>query len=102
MTCQRTQGFLAKKQVTIETTGDAKKKTVPGKDAFAVLDGIDHLYASKGKKLVHFDLKKDQPSREEIAAVLIGPSGNLRAPTVRKGRVLLVGFNEEIYQRIIG
>ena len=34
--------------------------------------------------------------------MLIGPSGNLRAPTVRKGRVLLVGFNEEIYRRIVG
>ena len=40
-------------------------------------------------------------SKAEIAAVLIGPSGNLRAPTVRKGRVLLVGFDEETYARFV-
>lgn len=66
-----------------------------------MLEGIDDLYASKGKKVVHLDLKRGKPSPAEIAAVLIGPSGNLRAPTIRKGRVLLVGFDQETYARIV-
>lgn len=74
---------------------------MPGKDAFAILEGIDDLYATKGKKVVHLDLKHAKPSKDEIAAVLIGPSGNLRAPTLRKGRVLLVGFDEETYARFV-
>jgi len=47
---------------------------------------------------VHLDLRQ-KPPRAEIEALLIGPTGNLRAPTVRKGRTLLVGFDEEIYRR---
>ncbi len=80
---------------------DAKKQTIPGKDALRVLDGIDDLYVTKGKKVIHVDLKKGKPSNDELAALLIGPSGNLRAPTTRKGRVLLVGFDEATYARFV-
>lgn len=66
-----------------------------------MLEGIDEIYATKGKKVVHLVLKGAHPSKEEIAALLIGPSGNLRAPTARKGRTLLVGFDEETYRRFV-
>jgi len=65
-----------------------------------LLDGIDQIYAAKRKRIVHLDLKTGKPSRAEIAAVLLGPTGNLRAPTLRKGRTLIVGFDEEIYGRV--
>jgi hypothetical protein len=54
---------------------------------------------ARGKKVVTFDMKKDPPDDETLAAHLLGPTGNLRAPTLRKGKTLLVGFNEEAYQR---
>ena len=34
---------------------------------------------------------------EETVAAMLGPTGDLRAPTVRSGKTLLVGFNEERY-----
>jgi hypothetical protein len=30
------------------------------------------------------------------------PSGNLKAPTLRHGGTLLVGFGEEAYQQVLG
>ena len=30
----------------------------------------------------------------------MGPTGNLRAPTARIGKVLMVGFNEDAYRLI--
>lgn len=66
-----------------------------------MLDGIDHLYATKGKQVVHLDLTTGNATRAEIAALIIGPSGNLRAPTVRKGKTLLVGFDEATYARLV-
>lgn len=66
-----------------------------------MLDGIDEIYATKGKKVVHLVLKGAHPSKEEVTTLLIGPSGNLRAPTARKGRTLLVGFDEETYRRFV-
>jgi hypothetical protein len=35
-----------------------------------------------------------------LAAAILGPSGNLRAPTIRIGDTLLVGFNEAAYQQV--
>jgi hypothetical protein len=33
---------------------------------------------------------------------MIGPSGNLRAPTLRVGRRILVGFDEDSYRKVLG
>lgn len=60
------------------------------------------VYAAKGKKVVHFDMKKDKPSDEELAKVLLGPTGNLRAPALRIGKTLVVGFHEETYGEVFG
>ena len=57
---------------------------------------------AKGKKVVHLDLRKDKPAKSELLDLLLGPTGNLRAPTVRKGRTLLVGFDEATYKDILG
>jgi arsenate reductase-like glutaredoxin family protein len=67
-----------------------------------LLKKVNKVYAAKGKKVVYFDLKKDKPGDEELAKVLLGPTGNLRAPTLRKGKTLVVGFNEETYEKVFG
>ena len=52
--------------------------------------------------MVELDLKKDQPSEEEILKLVLGPTGNLRAPTLMVGKKLVVGFNEEMYEKTLG
>lgn len=68
-------------------------------DAVALLKRVEEVYASKGKKVSYFHLKKDNPTMETLLSHLLGPTGNLRAPTVIKGRTLLVGFNQETFDR---
>ena len=63
---------------------------------------MDELYVAKGKKLVHVDLKREKPPRAELLSLLLGPTGNLRAPTLRKGRKLIVGFDEATYRKLLG
>ena len=67
-----------------------------------MLEGVDELYATKGKKVIHVDLKREKPDRATLEGLLIGPSGNLRAPTLRRGRTLLVGFDEATYSKVLG
>ena len=67
-----------------------------------MLKGVDQLYVAKGKKVVHVDLERTKPPRAELLGLLLGPTGNLRAPTLRKGRTLLVGFDEATYTRLLG
>lgn len=60
------------------------------------------LFVAKGKKITEVDLKKDRPDDEALASLLLGPTGNLRAPTMKKGKTVLVGFNEELYEDTFG
>lgn len=66
------------------------------------MEGIQQVYAAKGKQVVHLDLRKEEPDRETLKKVLLGPTGNLRAPTLRKGKTLIVGFDEATYDKLLG
>lgn len=46
-------------------------------------------------------MKHTPPDDDTLAAHLLGPTGNLRAPTLRKGNTLLVGFNEDAYEETL-
>ena len=67
----------------------------------ALAKQVDEIYAAKGKKMVHLDMKRDRPDTATLRSVLIGPSGNLRAPTLRVRRTLLVGFDEAAYRKVL-
>ena len=58
--------------------------------------------AGRGKNLISFDMTKDAPDDETLAAYLLGPTGNLKAPTLRIGDTLLVGFSEAAYKQVLG
>ena len=72
-----------------------------GDAALAVARDVDEIYVAKGKKVVQVDLRASRPGRAELLALLLGPTGGLRAPTLRVGRTLLVGFSEEAYAKIL-
>ena len=57
------------------------------------------MYVAKGKKVLIFDMKTADIN--DVLAVALGPTGNLRAPTFRKGKTLVVGFNEAIYRQVL-
>ncbi|NOX57451.1 MAG: hypothetical protein GXP29_01165, partial [Planctomycetes bacterium] len=56
---------------------------------------------SKGPKVTRFDLKKASQPTADIATTMLGPTGNLRAPTLRVGKTLLIGFNEDVYAEVL-
>ena len=68
-------------------------------DAVALARSCDTLIVAKRKKVTTFEVSGDPG--EEMVDAMLGPTGNLRAPTVRSGRTLLVGFNEEQYVAVL-
>jgi len=68
----------------------------------ALVKKVGEVYAAKGKTVVHLNLKKDKPSDADLEKILLGPTGNLRAPVLKMGKTLVVGFNEEMYDEIFG
>lgn len=76
-----------------------KVKSLPLKEVLVLLNQIDEIYATKGQNVIHLDLRRDQPDETTLAELLIGRTGNLRAPALRRGRTLMVGFNDEMYKQ---
>ena len=67
-----------------------------------IIRNVDEIYIAKGKRIIHvqLDASKDEP--DLLARLLLRPSGNLRAPTFRRGRTLVVGFDEATYRKVLG
>jgi hypothetical protein len=61
---------------------------------------VSTIHVARGKKVVTIHMK-DAPDDDTLVGYLLGPSGNLRAPTIRKGKTLYVGFSEETYKGLI-
>lgn len=80
----------------------AGKEPIEGSDALKVLAGANELFVAKGRKTVHFDLKKDRPADDELLSLMLGRSGKLRAPTLRVGKKVVVGFNAELLESTLG
>lgn len=96
----KTQEFLAENKVDIKDEVSARKETHQLEKAKELLKSASKLFAAKGKKVVEVDLKKESPSDDEIKKLMLGPTGNLRAPTLVKGKTVIVGFQQEMYESI--
>jgi arsenate reductase-like glutaredoxin family protein len=55
------------------------------------------LLVMKGQKVAVFDLAKNKPADAELMELMLGSTGNLRAPVVVRGGTVLVGFNADVY-----
>jgi arsenate reductase-like glutaredoxin family protein len=100
-TCGRTVEFFEGNKLSPKVKQDAKKETIGAAKALAVLEGCTELHATKGRQVVDVKLGKDRPDDGMIKGLLVGPTGNLRAPTIRVGKHLLVGFDQSMYERYL-
>ena len=60
------------------------------------------LIAAKGKKVTTIDLQSAPPADDVLAGLMLGPTGNLRAPMMRVGQTILVGYNDQAFTEIFG
>lgn len=80
-------------------TVDARKQVVKADAAWEIIKDMESLHVGRGKKTQVFS--PDTASKEEILKVSLGRTGNLRAPALRIGSVLYVGYNDAMYGGII-
>ena len=60
------------------------------------------LIAAKGKKATTIDLRTAPPADEVLAGLMLGPTGNLRAPVMRIGQTIVVGYNDQAFIDMFG
>lgn len=89
----------------MEANGLSAEEIVPASrklgrdDAVELTASASKLVVAKGKKVSVFDVKGG--AADEAIDAMLGPTGNLRAPTMRSGKTLLVGFNEEQFSEVL-
>lgn len=88
--------------MTVRETVNAAKERIGEADLAELFEGSRRVTAAKGKKVVVLDLAKDPDAHEQLASVVLGPTGNLRAPSARVGKNWLIGFNEDEYAKVFG
>jgi hypothetical protein len=92
----------------LETHGIAVQETVPAQrklgraEALAMARQARRLIAAKGNKVTVLDLTAQPPSDEVLARLMLGPTGNMRAPTMRVGQTVLIGYNDRAFADVFG
>lgn len=85
------------------------RETIPAsrklgeQDARAIAKGSKRVVVARGKSLRDFggpggEAKADR----QLIAVMLGSTGNLRAPLIRVGKTAVVGFNPDVYGELFG
>lgn len=69
--------------------------------ALKLVADVDEIYSARGKSVAHVDLRMQNCDEERLRDLLLGPTGNLRAPTLRVRRTLLVGFDAATYREVL-
>ena len=87
------------KGIEITEAVEARKQKIAGDDAWAILAVADELIVGRGKKFEVFNPKKDD--KDAILKVCLGRTGNLRAPTLKMGKRIVVGFNDDMYAQYV-
>ena len=68
------------------------------KEATQLVKKASLVIVAKGKKVQSFDRGV---TLNKVVSTLLGPTGNLRAPTIRVGMTLLVGFEASSYAKVL-
>jgi len=74
-------------------------KKLGAKDAAMLAKAATRVIVAKGTKVVEF--KPAGTAGKDLVGAMLGPTGNLRAPTIRVGKTLLVGFNADAYREAL-
>jgi arsenate reductase-like glutaredoxin family protein len=84
------------KQIAPGETVSASKK-LSRKDAEEIARSASRVIVARGKQVAEF--ATGGKASKDVVDAMLGPTGNLRAPLVRSGKTVLVGFDDEAWTK---
>ena len=78
-----------------------RKNPISLKEALKLVKKTRKVYGVSGKKITSYDLSKDSPTDDDLAKLIIGRSGTLRAPCLQVGDTFVGGFNADLYKCLL-
>jgi arsenate reductase-like glutaredoxin family protein len=55
---------------------------------------------ARGKSFRHVNMKSERLSNQELTDLITGRSGTLRAPAICRGKTLIVGYSDALYEKL--
>ena len=98
-TCKKMDAFLEQHSVEAKEVVSANKEKLGPSDAMSLAETVSKIVAARGKSVV--EIKTKSADEELLKKHLVGPTGNLRSPVIRKGKTLYVGFNEDAFESMV-
>jgi arsenate reductase-like glutaredoxin family protein len=80
---------------------DVRKEPVSAERAQEILVEVTTLHAKIGRNLKTFDLRKEALNEADFKKAILGRSGTMRAPVIVKGKIMVAGFDEELWLKLI-
>jgi len=96
--CRKAQGFLAEQAIRVRQQVESRPNPLGRRAALRLARQAEKIVVARGRKVISFDMRTAPPDEDTLLKHLLGPGGNLRAPTILTGKTLLVGFNPEVYR----
>ena len=81
--------------MVIKDEVDARKEKIEAEAAWEMLKDSTAVYVGRQKRFNKFMPSID--NRDELMSQVLGRSGCLRAPTLKVGKIFLVGFSEDMF-----
>ncbi|MED5330314.1 MAG: ArsC family (seleno)protein [Planctomycetota bacterium] len=100
-TCTKADEYIASRKLRTKDVVDARKDKLGKREIAQILRRSNRVVAVRGQSILDWDLKRDPPIEKDLYAALLGPQGNLRAPSARVGKTLLVGFTDDAWDRAL-
>ena len=69
-------------------------------DARGLAEAASRIIVAKGRRVAEFE-PRGAPD-DAVLDAMVGTTGNLRAPLLRVGKTLLVGFDADSYAAVLG
>lgn len=82
-------------------TVNARKERLDLSAVMGRIEAVKGILSANRSRIHEMQWEDGAPDPTEVERLTIGPTGFLRAPALFMGDRLLVGFSEELYQRIL-
>jgi arsenate reductase-like glutaredoxin family protein len=99
--CRKAQEFLAGFELEVRERVDARRTRIGPSALSKVVDGAKTVLVSNGRSVARYDLKGSGRASSEMYARMVGPTGNLRAPTLKRGGLVVVGYHADSMQEFV-
>lgn len=94
--CTKSEAWLAEQGIAAAEQVDARKHRFDEAQAWELIQSCAQVYVARGKSWAAYD-PNDAEQRAELGKKMLGPHGTLRAPALRFGKVMVIGYEPGMY-----